>query len=153
MDQGPAGDPSATDRRTWRRIHNPVVKRGDPIFNLAEGTLPIASIAMLVSSLGVSKRGPASPEVSAVFMVASASVIGVVLLAVAVRLAIKPAAAPFSAPGAITLICISALSPVILWARNEGVLTPFVVAAAVANILCLLIGVLALVMARLRTPR
>jgi hypothetical protein len=41
----------------------------------------------------------------------------------------------------------------ILWARSEGLLTPFVVAAVIANFLCLLIGVLALVMTRFRTPR
>jgi hypothetical protein len=97
------------------------------------------------------EAGAHALELSAVLVVAGATVIGLLLLAVTVRLVVKPGIAPFSRAGAITLTCISIISPVLLWARSEGVVTPLVVAAIVANALCLLVGALALVMSRVRT--
>lgn len=145
------GEAVTSARRRWRHAHQPPIRRSDPIFDLAEWILPIASIAMLLAGVGVSKREPMPLELSAVLVVAGATVIGVLLLAVTVRLVVKPGIAPFSRAGAITLTCISIISPVLLWARSEGVVTPLVVAAIVANALCLLVGALALVMSRVRT--
>jgi hypothetical protein len=153
MDDDSESEVGASARRRWRHVHRPPIKRSDPVFDLAGWILPIASIVMLLAGLGASRRGPMPPEPSAVVVVASASVIGLLLVAVAVRLVAKRAIAPFSVAGAITLSCISIFAPVLLLARSEGVVTPYVVVAVVANAFCLLVGALALIAWRFRRPR
>lgn len=141
-------------RREWRDRHKPAIRRGDPVFNLASWLIPVASLAMFPASLGgKSSRFRAAPDESAVLVILCATVIGVLLVAVSVRLIFKRGHAPLSVAGAVFVIVVSLLSMVVVLARNEGVLSTPILVMFATNAVCLIAGSVALAISVVRRPR
>lgn len=82
-----------------------------------------------------------------------AGIIGVTLLAVAVRLLVKRDHAPLSISGGVALVVVSLLSSVVVLARNNGEISLSLFVMFIANLLCLIVGALALVVSFLRSPK
>ncbi|MEV4686586.1 hypothetical protein [Microbacterium sp. LWH3-1.2] len=123
------------------------------MFNLASWLIPVASLAMFPASLGgKSSRFRATPDESALWVVACAAVICLLLVAVAVRLVVKRGHAPLSVAGAVFVVVVSLLSMLVVLARNEGVLSPPVIVMFMTNAVCLLAGSVALVISVVRRP-
>lgn len=139
-------------RRRWREVHDPPIRRSDPIFELAKMLLPTASIMMLVSSTGIARHGPIPREPSAVMVIVCAGIIVLMLLVVSIRLFARRGISPFSNGGAILLACSSLASLLVLLVRYQGVFAPLVVTACVANGLCLVAGGLVLFVGCRRAP-
>lgn len=146
-------DEADLSRREWREKYNPPITRGDPVFNLASWLIPVASLAMFAASLGGrSTRTRLTPDESAVLVVICAAVIGILLIAVTLRLVIKRGHAPLSVSGALFVVAVSLLSMVIVLARNDGVLSTPVLVMFLTNALCLIAGSIALAVAIVRRP-
>lgn len=142
-------------RRRWRDIHKPPIKRGDPAIEFAEWFLPVASVVMLMASLGIAKRAPVPREAPAMIACACAcaSAIVLVLVAFIVRLILKRVALPFSRRAGIALASVSIVSPLLLWARFDGTFAPLVITASLVNGLCLISGGLVHLVGRHRSLR
>ncbi|WP_136025124.1 hypothetical protein [Microbacterium sp. K27] len=140
-------------RRRWRAIHRPPIRRGDPVIEFAEWSLPVASVIMLIASFGIAKRGPVPREISAIAVIGCAAVIVLVMFVLSIRLFVKRGILPFSRRAALALAGVSIISPLVLWARYEGTLAPLVITACLLNGLCLLAGGLAFLAGRRRSPR
>jgi hypothetical protein len=141
-------------RREWRDKNKPPISRGDPVFDLASWLIPIASVGMFFAgSGGKSNRFHLTPDQSAVLVVICAAVIGVLLVAVTVRLLFKRGRAPLSVSGAVFVIIVSLLSMTVVLARNEGVLSTPIVVMFATNALCLIAGSVALAVSVLRRPQ
>jgi hypothetical protein len=140
-------------RRRWRAIHKPSIRRGDPIIEFAEWSLPVASVITLMASFGIAKREPVPREASAIVVIACAAAIVLVLVALSIRLFLKRVILPFSRRAGFALAGVSIISPLVLWARYGGTFAPPVITACVANGLCLVVGGLALFAGRRRSPR
>ncbi|MCW3494702.1 hypothetical protein [Microbacterium sp. SSM24] len=138
-------------RREWRDKHKPPILRGDPVFNLASWLIPIASVAMFPASLGGrSSRFRATPDESAVWVVMCAAVIGVLLVAITVRLVLKRGQPPLSFAGAVFVVVVSLLSMVVVLARNEGVFSTPILVMFSTNAVCLIAGFVALAVSAVR---
>lgn len=137
-----------SERRSWRALHRPAIRRSDPFVDLGQWLLPILSFVMVAAAFGLTKRRPLSLEASEVIVVACAALISLLLMMVAVRVAWKRSAMPFSRRGALVLLIVSIVAPVVLWLRHDGVIAPLVALALLANGLCLVAGALVLVAGR-----
>lgn len=140
-------------RRRWRAIHRPPIRRGDPVVEFAEWSLPVVSVIMLMASFGIAKREPVPREASAIVVIACAAAIVLVLVALSIRLFLKRVVLPFSRRAGIALAGVSIVSPLVLWARYEGTFAPLVITACLVNGLCLVAGGLALLAGRRHSPR
>ncbi|MFF1538447.1 hypothetical protein ACFVWL_00115 [Microbacterium sp. NPDC058269] len=101
-------------RRQWRALHRPPIRRGDPVIEFAEWSLPVASVIMLIASFGIAKRGPVPREISAIVVIGCAAVIVLVMFALSIRLWVKRGTLPFSRRAALALAGVSIVSPLVL---------------------------------------
>lgn len=123
---GPAGSDSELPptRRQWRQTHPfpPAPRRAradDLVFAVASWLLPLAATAMFLGAVG-GRRTSLVPEQSAVAVMICATVVGVVMLVVIARSAVRRARAPVSVLGVVVLGVDAALSIAIVVSRNEG---------------------------------
>jgi len=150
-------------RRRWREERRPPVRhwrhgffatfrRDDPVFVVAAFLLSTACVGMWVAAFGGKGRARMSPDESAVVMAVCAGVMTLALLAVAIRLLVKPGWAPVSVGGAIFFVCVGALSMTVLIARAEGVLSPSVVLMFWSMGVCAVVGAAAVTLSFVRSP-
>lgn len=140
-------------RREWRATHKPPIRRGDPIFDLASWILPTGMIAMFIASFGGRRSPYLPPDVSAIAVAVCGAAMGIVLLAMSVRLLVKRDHAPLSISGGVALVIVSLLSSVVVLARSNGEISWSVFLMFIVNGACLALGAFALVVSVLRSPR
>lgn len=110
-------------------------------------------IAMFIGSFGGRRSPHLPPDLSAIAVAICGAAMGMVLLAVAVRLLVKRDHAPLSIAGGVALVVVSLLSSVVVLARSNGEISWSVLAMFIVNLACLALGGFALVVSFLRSPR
>lgn len=115
--------------------------------------LPSGMVGMFIASWGGRRNPHLSPDVSAIAVAVCAAGMGVVLLAVAVRLLVKRDHAPLSISVGVALVCVSLPSSVVVLARSNGEISGSLIVMFIVNLVCLVLGALALVVSLLRSPQ
>lgn len=148
---GPAGSDSEVPptRRQWRQTHPspPAPRRAradDLVFAVSSWLLPLAATGMFLSAVG-GRRTSLLPEQSAVAVMICGLVVGVVMLVVIARSAVRRARAPLSVLGVVVLGVVAALSIAIVVSRNEGEISSPITAMIVVAAAAVCLSVVAVV--------
>ncbi|MBZ4485860.1 hypothetical protein LQ938_10240 [Microbacterium sp. cx-55] len=143
---------SEFDGQPWRQRRRRPARTNVPdrVFDGAAFAVAVVSLVMLFCGLGIGKRRSIALDASEVLVVICAAIIVLLLVVVCIGLIVQRGQLPFGPAGTVMLAASSIVSPIVIWVRNDGVLTPTTTLAILVNGLCLIVLSFAFVLTRRR---